>query len=300
VTLITGITGKSGKWFLRKLIKEKKENEGCQYRFFLRKNSDTALLDSSGLDAYTFIGDLNDLEAVDKAMDGISTVFHIAGIQTSLNIVQSAIKAGVKRAILVHTTGIFSKYKYASSEYLDIESKIETMLKGERLELTILRPTMIYGSTADRNMIVFIRMVDKLRLFPVVDHAKYPLQPVYEKDLGEAYYHVLKKPIITKGKNYILSGKDPILLMDVFKTISRCLGKKTVFLSIPFPIAYFFAWSLFIGSFGKIDFREKVQRLIEPRAFSHDEAQADFGYSPMPFEDGIELEIREYLSRKKG
>ena len=157
---------------------------------------------------------------------------------------------------------------------------------------------MIYGSVSDNNMVVFIKMVDRLRLFPVVSGGNFELQPVYEKDLGEAYFKVLQNREKTMGKNYILSGKEPIELIDVFRTIERKLKKKNFYFSVPFPIAYFSALTLWAISLGKVDYRERVQRLVEPRIFSHDEASLDFGYAPLSFEDGVENEIKEYLELK--
>ena len=51
-------------------------------------------------------------------------------------------------------------------------------------------------------------------------------------------------------------------------------------------------------SFTKVDFRERVQRLVEPRVYSHEEATKDFGYAPIPFEEGIIDEVKQYLANK--
>lgn len=48
-------------------------------------------------------------------------------------------------------------------------------------------------------------------------------------------------------------------------------------------------------SIGKIDYVEKVQRMGEDRSFSYDSASRDFGYDPMPFDVGLELEVKQYL-----
>jgi hypothetical protein len=56
--------------------------------------------------------------------------------------------------------------------------------------------------------------------------------------------------------------------------------------------------TLWVISLGKLDYQERVQRLVEPRIFSHDEASLDFGYDPLSFEDGVENEIKEYLELK--
>jgi len=300
--LITGITGKSGKWFLERLESEKKSSSNNKlhehgFRAVVRKTSDTGMLDRCFVNIEKVYGDLHDFNFVKSAMNDVSIVLHIAGIHSSLNVVKAAMENNVKWLILVHTTGVYSKYKSASSEYLSIEREIETLIKNKDVKLTILRPTMIYGSIHDKNVIIFIKMVDKLKLFPVVNHALYLLQPVHEKDLGNAYYHVLANEEKTGNKNYNLSGKEPIMLIDMLKTIGKILGRTNIFISIPFPFAYFGGCLLYIFTFGKVDYREKIQRLVEDRVFDHDDASRDFGYAPMSFEEGIKSEINEYMSR---
>ena len=165
--------------------------------------------------------------------------------------------------------------------------------------MTILRPTMIYGDLADKNISVFIRMVDKLRIFPTVNGARYDLQPVWCKDLGYAFYEVMTKWQVTRNKEYILSGGAPIQLREIFLEIAKQLGVKNTFISCPFWFASFGAWCIYLATLGKIDFREKVQRLVEPRAYGHEAAAKDFGYAPAPFAIGIREEIEMYKAEKR-
>jgi nucleoside-diphosphate-sugar epimerase len=97
--------------------------------------------------------------------------------------------------------------------------------------LVYLRPTMIYGNVNDGNMIVFIRMVDKLRVFSVIDHGNNLLQPVNGRDLAKGYYQLLCKNEIMSG-DYILSGDRARTMLEIFRLISNKLGKKTVFISV--------------------------------------------------------------------
>jgi len=229
-------------------------------------------------------------------LGGVKTLLHIAGIDKSLVLVDAAVKASVNRLILVHTTGIYSKYKAAGEGYRQIEKKIDAMVEGKNIQLTYLRPTMIYGNVHDANVAIFMKMVDKLRIFPVVNGARYELQPVWCGDLGKAYYQVLLHAQTANKRDYNLSGGKPILLLDMFKVMSKYLGVKNAYISVPFPIAYGLAWLLYLATFGKTDFREKVQRLVEPRTFDHIDATNDFGYNPVTFEDGVKCEVEEYLN----
>lgn len=295
--LVTGITGHTGRYFLEELINNKYDKP---IRCIIRNTSDTTQLDYSGLNIEKFVGDLDDERLIERAMNCIDTVMHIYNIHHSPIIVQAAIKNNVKRAILVHTTGIYSKFKNASQEYKDIEDRVLELVKGSNCStsITILRPTMIYGDLCDRNMSKFIKMIDKFRIMPVIDRGKNLLQPVNARDLGKAFYKVLMSPEQTGGKSYDLSGDKPIKMIDVFMQISEELNKKTVFVNVPLSIGVFMAKVLNALTLGKIDYVERVQRMGEDRSYPHDVATSDFGYRPMSFEQGIRIEVQEYLRRK--
>lgn len=293
--LVTGITGHSGSYFLRELIHNKYEGP---IRCVVRETSDTSLIDNSGLHIEKVVGDLSDQDFMDKSMVGIDTVLHIGSIFYSITVMKAAVKNNIRRAILVHTTGIYSKYKSASEEYKKIESEVKNVINNSAIGLIILRPTMIYGNVNDKNMVIFIKMVDKLRLFPVINHGKSLLQPVNGRDLGKAYYQVLTNPNIMNG-DYILSGEKPITMLNMFTLISDILGKKTIFVSVPLGFGVFLAKILKAVTLGKVDYIEKVQRMGEDRSFPHDAAFRDFGYNPMPFAEGIKMEVKQYLEMVK-
>jgi len=295
--LVTGITGHSGKYFLQELINHNYEDT---IRCVVRSSSDTALLDNSGLKIEKVVGDLTDQEFMDSCMKDVETVVHIGHIFHSIQVMKAAVKNNLKRAILVHTTGIYSKYKSASEEYMNIESEVRKIIKdnASSIGLIILRPTMIYGNIFDKNMVVFIKMVDKLRLFPLIDHGKSLLQPVNGRDLGKAYYQVLAKAELMNG-DYILSGEKPISMLDMFKLISSNLGKKTVFASVPLGLGEFSARILKAVTLGNVDYIERVQRMGEDRSYPHEAAAKDFGYAPMPFSEGLKIEVEQYVKKFK-
>lgn len=298
--LVTGITGKNGRYLLEEMENSKEKLKDIHFKFFLREGSDSSYIDKSTVDYEKYVGDIDTYEGALKFTEGgYDTLLHIAGIQRSVPLVKAALENGVKRFILVHTTGIYSKYKAAGEEYRKIDKEVTHMCKISGAKLTILRPTMIYGDLKDGNISVFIKMVDRLRIFPVISGAKYELQPVWCKDLGKAFFDVLMNPEITDNKNYDLSGGEPIQLIEMFREMGRQLGVKNTFISCPYWIAYSGAWFVYLLSFGKKDFREKVQRMVEPRVYSHDEAYKDFGYAPKKFSEGVVEEIEMYKASRK-
>ena len=296
--LVTGITGHTGRYFLQELIDHKYEGP---IRCIVRETSDTSMLDNSGLNIEKVYGDLNNKDFVRKAVNGVDNIMHIYNIHHSSMIVEAAIENNAKRAILVHTTGIYSNFKYASQGYKDVEKKVTEMTSKSNCptKVTILRPTMIYGDLCDSNMSKFIRMIDRLRIMPVINGGKSLIQPVNARDLGKAFYTVLMSPEKTAEKAYDLSGEKPLQMIEVFKMISDSLNKKTIFVSIPLGFGVFWARVAKVFSLGKVDYVEKVQRMAEDRSYSHADAKKDFNYNPMSFEDGIQIEAEQYIRNCK-
>jgi nucleoside-diphosphate-sugar epimerase len=292
--LVTGITGHTGRYFLQELIENKYKGH---IRCIVRSNSDTTLLDNSGLVIEKVIGDIRDEAFLDTCMKGVHSIVHIVNIRYTLKLIKSAIKNNVPRAICVHTTGVYSKFKIASEEYKTIETELQEVLVGTNIKLTILRPTMIYGDLCDHNMSKFIKIVDRFRIFPVIDNGKGLIQPVNARDLGKSYYNVLMMPLEKAKLEYNLSGEKPITLLEALELISDNLGKKNLFVSFPLNLGVLLAKCAKIGTFGKIDYIEKVQRMSEDRCFTHEDAKRDFGFSPESFEVGIAREVKEYLNR---
>lgn len=292
--LVTGITGHSGKYFLKELINNKYEGP---IRCIVRDTSDTSMLDNSGLNIEKVYGNINDEVFIEEVTKGVDRIVHIINIRHTLIVLNAAIKNDVKRIVSVHTTGIFSKFRIASEEYIIIENEIKDILSKNDINMTILRPTMIYGDLCDKNMSRFIKMVDRLRIFPVINHGKSLIQPVNARDLGKAYYDVLMMPVEKAKPEYILSGEKPITMLEAFKLISNNLGKKTIFISFPLSLGVIIARVIKGITLGKIDYVERVQRMSEDRSFSHKEASDDFGYKAESFEAGIAREVKEYIGR---
>lgn len=298
VLAVTGITGKSGRAFAYEMEKHSDVIHrmfpgGIRLLLHNERPGDEEILPS--FETERMYGDLADDGFLQEALLGVDTIVHIAGIHWSRELATAAGGNFVRRMIVVHTTGVYSKYKEAGEEYRNIDDFVYMMCKSKNIILTILRPTMIYGTISDKNISRFIGMVDSFPVMPVVNNAMYELQPVHFADLGKAYYDVLVNEKITGGHDYILSGGEEIMLRDMLMEMGAYLSKKMRFVNVPFPIAYTFAWMLYLLSFSKIDYREKVQRLCEPRVYPHEEATRDFGYSPRTFRSAIGDEVREYM-----
>ena len=295
ILAVTGITGHTGGFFLRELIQNKFDGT---LRCLVRASSDTRALDGSGLRVEKVVGDIQNPADLLRLVQGADRVLHIAGIRDTLPLLEAIEKAGVTgHVVLVHTTGIYSKHRMASGEYKEIEEKMKPYL-DRGMNVTIIRPTMIFGDMCDHNIHKFIRMVDQFPVMPQIDGGHAFIQPVNARDLGRAYYQCVMKERLPEP-DYICSGSRRLSVRELCSLIGIHLGKKTRFISVPMAVGAAGAWGVRTLSGGKIDFVEKVLRLGEDRSFSHAEATRDFGFEPEPFDVGLKREVEEYLHARR-
>ena len=286
--LVTGASGHSAKYFFERL---EAENYDKKIKCLVRTNSSIYHLKSLKLNLdFIYVDLLEDIDQLQNYFTGVTTVLHIAHIDLSKTVIEAGTKAGVEWFICVHTTGRFSKFKSASAEYIEIEDG----LLNKYANLTILRPTLIYGSSRDRNFWRLINFINSYSVFPVFGSGKNLMQPVNAEDLGNAYFKVLQNKSNTFGKQYNLSGRDQVPYISILKEISSALGKKVFFIHIPIWISLVGAYvmNMLLGSRFPISV-EQVLRMKEDKIFSFDDAHKDFGYSPISFKDGIHREVAQ-------
>ncbi len=300
---VTGITGHSGSWFLERMEREAAKIGGMPLPFAgvrcaVRPGSDASRLEASPLGIEIARGDLDDIDFLLRSMRGARAVLHIASIFTSPNVAEAALRSGVEWLVMVHTTGRYSKYKSASEEYIRIEEAILSM--RDKIGVTVLRPTMIYGSSRDRNMWKLVDFLHRHTLFPLFGAGANLMQPVHARDLGNAYYDVLANRERTFNRDYNLPGKRPISYLDLVRRVSRTLGRRNVIVKVPLPLSILGAKLYNAVSRTPVISVEQVLRMQEDKAFEYTDAVRDFGYAPLSFEEGIVEEVREYLASRTG
>ena len=296
MVLFTGLTGTSGSALVDVL---QKHGFSEHFRVLVRKTSNLTQLENSGLDYETAYGSLNDAQSLVSAMTGCDTVFHIAAKGKLKEIANAAVESKtVRKCILVSSTSVYSSYRKTS--YLAEDEKIiKPLLEQNGISWVLIRPTMIYGTLEDRNISQFMKWIDKYPIFPLVKKGRALLQPVYRYDIAEAFYLLLTNRDACNCEEFIVSGKEPLSLKELLETIGASLGKKTRFINVPFWAAQGGVNILYYLSRKKVDFREKLFRLTEDRAFDHTAISERFGYEPGTFEEGVSQLSALYKNREK-
>ncbi|ABR46439.1 3-beta hydroxysteroid dehydrogenase/isomerase [Alkaliphilus metalliredigens QYMF] len=282
--LLTGATGFLGGFVLEEMVKR-----GHKVTCFVRETSNLEKIKELNV-PYIF-GKLDDYESICNALKDKETLINIAslGFGHAPHIVNACQEMNINRAIFISTTGIFTKLNPDSK---GIRLEAERLIKESNLDYTIIRPTMIYGTPKDRNMWRLVQYLKKFSVLPILGNGTYLQQPVYVKDLAWAVVSAYETDKSIK-KAYNISGLKALTYNEVVDVMGRVLGKKILKIHVPMKLSY----SLLkiyenISSKPKLK-AEQVLRLNENKAFSHDEATKDFGYKPISFEKGIELQVKE-------
>jgi uncharacterized protein YbjT (DUF2867 family) len=279
---VTGGTGFTGSRVVPLLLKNRYDVR-CLYR----ASSDRSFLTNAKIE--WVLGDVSDVNSLATAMQGADALVNVAslGFGHADSIISAAKIAGVQRAIFISTTAIFTQLNAPSKK---VRVAAELAIETSGLKYTILRPTMIYGSDRDRNMWRLIRFMRYSPIVPSFGDGKYLQQPIYVDDVAQAVVSCLSNEN-TVGKSYNIAGKHALTYNDVIDTIARQMNKRVWKIHVPSkPVV---SMLRFFDRL-RIPFpikAEQVLRLNENKDFSYAEAQRDFGFSPLSFEDGIKIEL---------
>ncbi len=242
--------------------------------------------------------DLNDEKQLASALSGCSILLNVAsiGFGAAPFIVKACGMAGLKRVVFVSTTAIFTQLNAGSKV---VRKAAEAVIANSRLDFTILRPTMIYGTPRDRNMIRLVRWLDRLPVLPVFGHGRSLQQPVHVFDVAWAVVEAaMTKEAI--GHSFNLSGKTAVSYREVIQTTAFALGKKVYRFHMPSGLIVAGLQILERLDIALPIKAEQILRLNENKAFSHEKASSVFGYDPMSFAQGILNEVKLYRSGLEG
>ena len=314
--LVTGGTGFIGSNLVMALLKKR-----YVIKCLVRNDSRTHFLDKMGIEL-TF-GDVTDLASLRKAVKDVSVVFHLAGILGkwgipnylysnihawgTRKILSTCIAQGVSRFIYCSTSGVLGPIRdppasesapYHPSniyEYVKTEAEKEVLNRKEELDVTVIRPGLIYGPR-DMHTLPLFKSIKNRRFF-IIGNGKALLHPTYIEDLNQGFILCLenKKSI---GEIYLIVGEKYVTVNEFINIISKNLGLKTSWIHAPIWIARAFAeMAEFAGTVLRFEpplTCSKVRFFTENRAFTYSKIKRDLGYKPVKLEEGIRKTIQWY------
>ncbi len=290
LTIVAGANGFTGRF----VCKELKKLE-IPFTALVRPGSDISWLNEQSISIR--YGDLDDYETLITVFKGCNSLINIAsiGFGNAPKIIKVCQKLKIKRVIFISTTSIFTKLKTSSKS---VRLEAENCIKNSGLDYTIIRPTMIFGTQGDRNIIRLIKWINKYPIIPVFKKGDGLQQPVFVKDLAFIIASSLNNKKAIK-QVFNIGGRYPIKFREMIGIISKILDKKIFIISINPILAIFFLRVL-----KKINLKlpvteEQIKRVVEDKNFSNAKINKTFNFNPKSFEIVVKNEIKQYLKSIK-
>src|SRR5215471_995820 len=304
-TLVTGATGFLGSALVAELLKQRQAVQ------ILARDEQKARAQFG--EAVTISrGDIMDVEEVERAVDGATTIYHLVGrlyhpsVPADLyhlthvegtRILLNACKGQSQLRRIVHcsTTGVHGvtgKMPAAEDAPFAPTNPYEaTKLQGELLALktyredglpvSVARPGLVYGP-GDLHLLGFFSSIKK-GMFRVIDGGKALLHPIYIDDMTAAFLLCAERPEAI-GQRYNIAGEHPVTIRELSISIAHSMDRELPQGSIPLWLANFASdiFSVIPGMKGEKAplTRSRVQFLTRSRVYDISKAKSELGFFP--------------------
>ena len=164
-------------------------------------------------------------------LHGSRAAFDRVHVELPRRLAQACSDAGVRRLVHVSALGVGPG---APSNYLRSKTEGEAVLQAAGLDLTVLRPSVIFG-TEDRFLNLFARLQALAPVIPLAG-SDARLQPVWVDDVARAVLACLDRPE-TAGQVFELAGPEVFTLSDLVRLAGRWSGHERPQIPLPGPAA---------------------------------------------------------------
>jgi len=310
--LVTGASGFVGSHLVERLLREG-FGVVCQVRATSRRDW------LEGLDVERRVADLRDPDALDRVVDGVDYVFHVAGLlrgrtaeaYDAVNVEGTRrLLEAVSRAVphlrrFVYVSSLAAAGPCLSREPLDEQvephpitaygaSKLggeRTVLEwNDRLPVSVVRPPAVYGPR-DTTLLSLFVIARRYGIAPVIGSLRKELTFVHVADLVECLW-LAATADVALGQVYFV-GSGTHTWGEIIDALSAALGQRLWRLRIPGLAARLVGelgelWWTLTGK-PQVICRRKMRDLLQPRwTCSWAKAERELGYRPrVPLEIGL-------------
>lgn len=243
--LVTGATGFIGSHLAERLIAA-----GAKVRCLVRRSSSLRYLPGSGVDLC--YGDLSTGAGLAEAVEGVRTVFHVAGITKALspgeyyrgnagateNLLRACEERGASGLRFIHVSSLAAAGPSLEGDPLDEDAEphpltdygksklaAERAVRSSRLasNAVIVRPPVVYGPR-DTDVFEIFRGVSR-GLMLRIGRAESLFSFIYVKDLAEALAAAIESPR-AGGKIYFAANPDPATWTEFGAMAAGIMGRR--------------------------------------------------------------------------
>jgi nucleoside-diphosphate-sugar epimerase len=256
-------------------------------------------------------GDLRDPEYLERVLAGADIVCHCAAwtslwgnrkasdklfLQPSLNLLDKALEWKVKRFVFISTTSAASpKYSADANNpgiprrywpHLNNVIKIENVMRDNLhrgMSMVSLRLGLFAGERYALGLLPMLLPRLKTRLVPWVSGGNSGMPIISGKDIGQAVVRAAVAPGLASYEAFNIVGPEIPSTKEVINFICDTYGYPRPWFSVPFPIAYSFAWLM-----ERLDplvpwdplVTRSIIHLLEETHASNEKARERLGYAP--------------------
>ncbi|HET7451835.1 MAG TPA: NAD-dependent epimerase/dehydratase family protein [Thermoanaerobaculia bacterium] len=250
-----------------------------------------------GVDARIVYGDITVPETLAGLFEGVTTVFHLAGVilsgdptifarvntEGTRNMVEAAGRAGVRHFVFVSSTSAIDPI----SEYARSKAAAEAIVRASPMAWTIVRPTLVYERAGGEEFLGFLRSLLKYPVVPFVGRGRALKNPVHVDDMGRGLLAIAGNPQ-SHGKTYNFTGGEEISIRDLARLMLRHQGVSKPFLHIPIPVCRAAAFVMEKTMKRPLLTRYAITRIEQNASPDNAEARRDLGYDPIGVTEGME------------
>lgn len=287
--LITGATGFVGGELLEAL-----RGTG-RVRVIVR---DSSRLSQTG-DIDVVEGDLDDADAVSRALEGIETAYYLVHSmeaggdgefaqrdrELAETFAAAAGSAGTTR--LVYLGGV--QPEGDTSEHLESRNEVEKTLAAGDPELVALRASMVVGSGSD-SFRTLAQIVERLPVLALPTWRTNRTQPIAVRDVVAA---LAAAPEVEPGA-YNVAGPDEVSIEEMCDTIGGLLGKRRPSIALPFSSSRLEgAAASTVADSGREVLEPLLEGMHDDLRVSENSLESVFGVKPMPFREAAQAALAD-------
>jgi NADH dehydrogenase len=168
-------------------------------------------------------------------LQGSEAQFERAHIALPRRLAEACAATGVRRVIHVSALGVPSDRSQAPSRYLRSKAAGEAALRGADLDLTLLRPSVVFGA-GDRFVNLFAKLQAVFPLLPLAG-AGVKFQPVWVEDVAAAIVACVLDAN-TAGQTFELAGPQVLSLAEIAGLAGQISGHARPVFALPAPLAW--------------------------------------------------------------